>query len=168
MSQPGKRKNKSLLDFYSKKSRDDSTESVTVCRDVKAASSVSAELACSSSNDKHKLPDSFTEEFQSSNQQPLSSSALKSPANDISFCVGKTCSNAEKLRMLKNVWTPDPPFDFPFSVMGKRTLRFQYRWLNRFKWLAYSKVEDGAFCRFCALEIKQVLALETNQLELCV
>ena len=73
------------------------------------------------------------------------------------------------LRMLKNVWTPDPAFDFPFSVMGKRTLRFQYRWLNRFKWLAYSKVEDGAFCRFCALfEIKQVLALETNQLELCV
>jgi len=35
MSQPGKRKNKSLLDFYSKKSRDDSTENVTVCRDVK-------------------------------------------------------------------------------------------------------------------------------------
>ena len=44
MSQPVKRKNKSLLDFYSKKSRDDSTENVTVCRDVKAASSVSAEL----------------------------------------------------------------------------------------------------------------------------
>ena len=65
MSQMGKRKNKSLLDFYSKKSRDDSTENVTVCRDVKAVSSVSAELACSSSNDKHKLPDSFTEEFQS-------------------------------------------------------------------------------------------------------
>ena len=95
MSQPGKRKNKSLLDFYSEKSRDDSTENVTVCRDVKAVSFVSAELACSSSSDKHKLPDSFTEEFQSSNQQPLSSSALKSPANDISFCVGKTCSNAE-------------------------------------------------------------------------
>ena len=38
MSQPGKRKNKSLLDFYSKKSRDVSTENVTVCRDVKAAS----------------------------------------------------------------------------------------------------------------------------------
>ena len=116
-----------------------------------------------------KLPYSFTEEFQSSNQQPLSSSALKSPANGISFCVGKTCSNAENLRMLKNVWTPDPPFDFPFSVMGKRTLHFQYRWLNRFKWLAYSKVEDGHFAGFAlCLEIKQVLALETNQLELCV
>jgi len=63
MSQPGKRKNKSLVDFYSKKSRDDSTENVTVCSDMKAANSVSAELACSNSNDKHKLPDSFTEEF---------------------------------------------------------------------------------------------------------
>ena len=52
MSQPGKRKNKSLLDFCSEKYRDDSTENVTVCRDVKAASSVSAELACSSANDK--------------------------------------------------------------------------------------------------------------------
>ena len=71
MSQPGKRKNKSLLDFYSKKSRDDSTENVTVCRYGKAVSSVSAELACSSSNDTHKLPDIFTAEFQSSNQQPL-------------------------------------------------------------------------------------------------
>ena len=117
MSQPGKRKNKSLLDFYSKKSRDDSTENVTACCNVKAASSVSAEIACStgSCSDKNELPYSFTEEFQSSSQQPLSSSSLKLPTNDMSFCVGKTYSNAEKLRMLKNVWTPDLSFDFPFS-----------------------------------------------------
>ena len=71
--------------------------------------------------------------------------------------------------MLKNVWTPDPAFDFPFSVMGKTKLRFQYRWLNRFKWLAYSKLKMGHFAGFAlCLEIKQVLALETNQLQLCV
>jgi len=132
MSQQGIRKTKSLLDFHFKKCQDDSTEYVVVCSDVQAASSVSAESACRSSTDKQKLPDSFTEKFQASNQ-PLSNSALKMPANDISLCIGKTYSNAEKLRILKNVRTPAPSFDFPFNVMGKRMLCFQYQWLNRFK-----------------------------------
>jgi len=47
--------------------------------------------------------------------------------------------------------------------MGKRTLRFQYGWLNWFKWLAYSKVEDGAFCRFCVLFGNKVGAGVGNQ-----
>ena len=45
---------------------------------------------------------------------------------------------------------PTCPLIFHLA-MGKRTLRFQYRWLNRFKCLAYSKVADGTFCRYCAL-----------------
>jgi len=65
-----------LLGFSSKKLRDDSAKNVIVCSDVEAASSVSAENGCSISTDKQKLRDSFTEEFQTSNQPP-SSSALK-------------------------------------------------------------------------------------------
>ena len=71
--------------------------------------------------------------------------------------------------MLKNVWTPNLPFDFPFSVMSKKNATFPEPLANRFKWLAYSKVEDGAFCRFCALFGNKAGAdVETNQLELCV
>jgi len=65
-----------LLDFSSTKFRYDSAKNAIVCSDVEAASSVSSENGCSSSSDKQTLRDSFTEEFQASNQ-PLSSSALK-------------------------------------------------------------------------------------------
>jgi len=50
MSQQGKRTTKTLLDFYSKKCRDDSTENIIVCSDVEAASCVRAGIACSSSS----------------------------------------------------------------------------------------------------------------------
>ncbi|KAJ8889920.1 hypothetical protein PR048_009425 [Dryococelus australis] len=33
----------------------------------------------------------------------------------------------------------------------KRNLKFQYGSLNRWKWLSYCKVEDGAFSKFCAI-----------------
>ena len=54
-----------------------------------------------------------------------------------------------KLELLENVWNPDPSFIFPPS--RTRNLRFQLKWLYRWKWLAYSKAEDGTFCKFCAL-----------------
>ena len=37
------------------------------------------------------------------------------PPNDISVCVGKAYSNAEKLRMLKNIAMPDQTFKFPIT-----------------------------------------------------
>lgn len=40
---------------------------------------------------------------------------------------------------------------YKFPASGKRNLKFQYSWLSRWKWLSYSQVEDGAFCKFCVL-----------------
>ena len=147
MSQQRKRKNTTLLDFYSKKCRIGLTEDASVDSNVQTAES---ESACRNKSDEQKVPDSFAEKFLALDP-PASSSVLKIVSNDISLCVGKTYANAEKLRCLRNAWTPNPAFNFPFTMIGKRSLRFQYRWLVQFKQLACSQVENGAFCKYCVL-----------------
>lgn len=47
------------------------------------------------------------------------------------------------------MWHPNAKFRFPVS--GKRNLKFQLSWFNRWSWLAYSAKEDGAFCKICVL-----------------
>lgn len=34
---------------------------------------------------------------------------------------------------------------------GKKQLKFQYSWLENLNWLAYSKIKDGAYCKYCVL-----------------
>lgn len=51
--------------------------------------------------------------------------------------------------ILVDTWVPTCTFKFPGS--GPRNLKFQWHWLNRWNWLAYSKIEDGAFCKYCVL-----------------
>ena len=53
--------------------------------------------------------------------------------------------------MLKNIWIPDQSFNFPITATNHRNLRLQHRWFIRFKWLAYSYLENGAFCKYCVL-----------------
>lgn len=55
----------------------------------------------------------------------------------------------ERKLILESPWFPAPNFKFPAT--GKRNLRFQYQWFTRWKWLLYSKMVDGAFCRYCSL-----------------
>lgn len=70
-------------------------------------------------------------------------------ANDIGFAVGKSCSDETKYRLLKHCWVPEETYNFP--VGAKRKLKFQRKWLFEFHWLAYSKLSDGALCKFCCL-----------------
>jgi hypothetical protein len=56
-------------------------------------------------------------------------------------------SNDEKLDILDHLWIPNVSYNFPKS--GKRNLKFQHSWLYEFKWLAYSDIEDGAYCKIC-------------------
>lgn len=49
----------------------------------------------------------------------------------------------------KEDWNPN--FNYRFPTSGKRNLRFQFNWLNRWKWLVYSKIEDGVYCKICVL-----------------
>lgn len=56
--------------------------------------------------------------------------------------------DSERRVIVEEPWNPDSTFKFPSS--GPRNLKFNYQWLSRWKWLLYSKAEDGAFCRYCA------------------
>ncbi|KAL4112926.1 hypothetical protein QTP88_016641 [Uroleucon formosanum] len=74
---------------------------------------------------------------------------------DIGFYFNRSLTDVEKEEVLKKIWKPEPTFEFPntviFSSKDKRSknLKFQYRWLHTFPWLAYSAKLDGAFCTFC-------------------
>ena len=69
--------------------------------------------------------------------------------NDIHFCLHTTLTDMQKLSIIEKIWSPGESHVFPAST--PRNLRFQNSWLKRFKWLAYSQVEDGAFCKYCVL-----------------
>lgn len=69
---------------------------------------------------------------------------------------GKNLSNDEKLSILNDVWVPNEKYSFPVQDCGKFKRRFQLKWLENFKWLAYSQLKEGAFCKYC------VLFLETD------
>ncbi|XP_065318664.1 uncharacterized protein LOC135926663 [Gordionus sp. m RMFG-2023] len=56
----------------------------------------------------------------------------------------------EKLLAVENIWAPDKCYEFPLSL-DKRNLTFQTSWLNKYKWLAYSANEKGAFCKVCVI-----------------
>ena len=57
-------------------------------------------------------------------------------------------SDHERYQLMTSHFTPDASFKFPKSSSGHS---FQYRWLQRYPWLAYSKNEDGGFCLPCVL-----------------
>ncbi|KAL4132705.1 hypothetical protein QTP88_009814 [Uroleucon formosanum] len=56
-----------------------------------------------------------------------------------------------KVSILQNVWTPDLKFNFPYDNSGKYKRKIQIKWLETFKWLAYSKLREGLFCKICVL-----------------
>lgn len=58
-------------------------------------------------------------------------------------------------KVLTNLWVPDTFYNFPVLENNKkRGLKFQYKWLDEFKWLCYSEVKNGAFCKHCVLFAK--------------
>jgi hypothetical protein len=52
-----------------------------------------------------------------------------------------------KYQILTKPWTP-PSFSFP--TLTSRNLRFQLKWMDRFPFLSYTKVQGGGeLCRYC-------------------
>lgn len=50
--------------------------------------------------------------------------------------------------ILEKVWLSDSCYVFPST--GKHNLQFQHNWLQKWKWLFYSEVAEGAFCKYCS------------------
>ena len=61
-------------------------------------------------------------------------------------------TDQEKFDLIQNVWKPSKEFVFPETIepMGRKR-RFQYKHLQQYSWLVYSKYLDGSFCLPCVL-----------------
>lgn len=70
---------------------------------------------------------------------------------DIGQYIGQSVTDSTKLELLQNPWSPGDNFKFPPVKVGNRNRYFSRKYLNDFKWLAYSNILPGGFCRFCVL-----------------
>lgn len=76
---------------------------------------------------------------------------------DISCYVKKSIlTDNDRINVLKNVWKPDKNYTFPVSSSGgesskPKNRKFCYSWLEKHRWLTYSKIEDAAYCKYCAI-----------------
>lgn len=62
----------------------------------------------------------------------------------------------EKFQALNNLYKPSSRYVFPQHTegLGNHKRSFQYKWLNEYAWLTYSKEKDGGYCVPCAFFCK--------------
>lgn len=74
----------------------------------------------------------------------------------------------EKFDILTNSWVPNENFEFPSRQIGRQNRKFSPSWLKKYKWLAYSRKEDSAYCKVCILfapgEVGMTSSQNTGQL----
>jgi len=89
----------------------------------------------------------------------INSNSTQTTSNNSDYDIGlyinrissKTFSDDIKEKLLKNTWIPDSFTNLHVQVLSNTTRHFQKSWLNEFKWLAYSKAQNGAFCKNCVV-----------------
>lgn len=121
-------------------------------------------------NKKIKSSESTSVETDSDISLPSTSSSVTdnftdclSDATDISLFKNKTLSDHEKLNVLQFTWIPDFNFQFPSKSVGKQNRKFSHYWLNKYKWLAYSKIENSAYCKICILFAPREIGMSSSQ-----
>ena len=86
------------------------------------------------------------------------------------FEKGKTLTaencDAELESLMKNVWVPSASFTFPLTESCGKNRHFKLSWLKDYKWLTYSKQEDGAYCIYCTLLGSGVVDIQKKKTEL--
>lgn len=70
---------------------------------------------------------------------------------DIGLFVSIPVSDEKRFELLRNVWKPDLTYNFPCKKDGAQNRRFNHSWLQKFPWLSYSHIKQGAFCICCVL-----------------
>lgn len=88
------------------------------------------------------LPDDVGEEGKSKRKGKLS---------DIFNYLNNHLSGPEKLSALESVWKPAPDYRFLTRTIKGGNLKFQFQWFAKYPWLAYSEIEEAAFCKVCVL-----------------
>lgn len=57
----------------------------------------------------------------------------------------------EKINVIKNIWVPDNSYTFKTRQIGSQNRKFNRFWLIKYKWLAYSNLENSVYCKTCVL-----------------
>ena len=72
---------------------------------------------------------------------------------DVGLCVINSTMLTDEMKysVLQHPWRPPLGFTFPCTIQKKQRRYFKAHWLDRYSWLAYSKVLGGALCRVCVL-----------------
>jgi len=55
----------------------------------------------------------------------------------------------KRIEILQSLWIPEQNYKYPTN--NKRNLKFQHHWLYKWTWIAYSKIFDGALCKYCVI-----------------
>lgn len=131
-----------LLTFFSKVKKSDASNDTMPKQPVEPVAGTSSEMEASPL-DNINIFDSVEANCDGKNTLDLGR-YLNTPSEKI--------DSETKLKLLCNPWVPDASFQFPTS--GKRNLKFQSQWLQKFPWLVYSKKNDGALCKYCVLFAK--------------
>ena len=84
-------------------------------------------------------------------QQPTDTQSSLSDDMDIAHFVNKVLSDDTKMKVINHVQQPKSTHRFRQSSFGKQKRSFQHQWLSKYKYLVYSKVQDGAYCLPCVL-----------------
>lgn len=64
----------------------------------------------------------------------------------------KGTQNIDILDTINSLWYPSNTYKFPVPEKykdKKLKLKFQHKWFMEYNWLAYSEIEQGAFCKYC-------------------
>lgn len=129
----------------SKSDLDTDKHPVTVCQTDPDAGSINKDIVVTG------------EPLINESQNPLleSTSIDRSLTNDIGLFVNKKTDDFTKCQLLERHWRPPKSYDFPHSLhtkTGKEVKRYLgHQHLEQRKWLVFSHVEKGLFCKFCVL-----------------
>jgi len=89
---------------------------------------------------------------------------------DIAHYTNKLLTQSEIEEILTKIWVPNINYNFPIKILmvGKQKkvlkLKFQYKWLINFPWLAYSEVNNGAYCKYCVAFTKNEAGVNNQKL----
>jgi hypothetical protein len=63
----------------------------------------------------------------------------------------RSLTNEVRNSFFDNVWKPQRKYKFPKISDLNHTRTFQIKWLEEYKWLAYSERKLGSFCKYCTI-----------------
>ena len=89
---------------------------------------------------------SFTEQYTSKYFETHTETFISTKDIGNVYKSANSVSDSTKYALLCSIWKPNHEYTFPGNSSGRK---FQWRWLEEFKWLSYSAVLDGAFCLSC-------------------